>query len=143
MNLKKPKLFETTFAAFTATEIVGQGGSGSVYKAIDDAGTVVAVKLLDPSRANRERLKRFKNELLFGQRNRHPNIITVVDHGIFRDSKRSSPFYVMPYYDASLRSLLKARLDRNKALNCFAQLLDGVTGVQISSANTLLDGLSP
>ena len=40
MNPKKPKIFETTFAVFTATDIVGQGGSGRVYKAIDDTGTV-------------------------------------------------------------------------------------------------------
>ena len=123
MSLKKPIIFETAFAAFTATDILGEGGSGRVYKAIDEEGTVIAVKLLHASKANRERLKRFKNELLFGQRNRHPNIITVVDHGVFRDTKTSSPFYVMPYYQASLRSLLTARLDRNRTLRYFAQLL--------------------
>ena len=133
MSPKKPIVFETTFTAFTATDILGEGGSGRVYKAIDEAGTVFAVKVLDRSKANREKLKRFKNELLFGQRNKHRNIITVVDHGILKRASTTSPFYVMPYYDASLRSILTARLDRNQVLSYFAQLLDGVEAAHLQN----------
>ncbi len=131
MSLKKPLIFETTFATFTATEILGEGGAGRVYKASDEAGAVFAVKLLDPAKANKDKLKRFKNELLFGQRNKHSNIITVVDHGIFKDTKKSAPFYVMPYYHASLRSLLPERLDKNNTLTYFAQLLNGVEAAHL------------
>ncbi len=94
MSLKKPLIFETTFSTFTATEIVGEGGSGRVYKASDEGGSIFAIKLLDPSRANKEKLKRFKNELLFGQKNKHPNIITVLDNGIYKEAKKKSPFYL-------------------------------------------------
>lgn len=126
MRLEKQLVFETTFSCFTATEFIDEGGSGKVYKAIDEAGAVFAVKLLDPLKANKERIRRFKNELLFGQRNKHPNIITVVDQGIFKQAKKISPFYVMPYYEASLQTLLSARIERSKVLIYFAQLLDGV-----------------
>ena len=131
MSPKTPKVFETTFTTFAATDILGEGGSGRVYKAIDEAGTVFAVKVLDPSKTNKEKLKQFKNELLFGQRNQHRNIITVVDHGTLKDTNRTSPFYVMPYYHTSLRSLLTARLDRNQVPRYFAQLLDGVEAAHL------------
>lgn len=131
MSLKKPLIFETTFAAFTATEIIGEGGSGRVYKASDENGSVFAVKMLDPSKASKEKLRRFKNELLFGQRNKHDNIITVIDHGVFKDTKKNSPFYVMPYYKASLRSMLTGHINPNKALVYFAQLLDGVEAAHL------------
>lgn len=131
MSLKKPIIFETTFVTFTATEIIGEGGSGCVFKANDETGSLFAVKLLDPSKANKEKLRRFKNELLFGQKNKHTNIITVIDHGIFKDAKKNSPFYVMPFYEASLRSLLEKRINPNKALIYFAQLLDGVEAAHL------------
>ena len=124
-------LVETTFTTFAATDILGEAGSGRVYKAIDEVGTIFAVKVLDPSKTNKEKLKRFKNELLFGQRNQHRNIITVVDHGTLKDTNRTSPFYVMPYYHTSLHSLLTARLDRNQVPRYFAQLLDGVEAAHL------------
>jgi len=133
MKLKKPIIFETTFAIFTATEIVGEGGSGRVYKATDEAGSVFAVKLLDPLKASKDKLKRFKNEILFGQKNRHPNIITVIDSGILKDPKSSFPFYVMPYCEASLRSLLKDHVNPAKALVYFADLLDGVEAAHMQT----------
>lgn len=131
MKLRKPLVFEAAFATYTATEIVGEGGSGRVYKASDEAGSVYAVKVLDPTKASKEKLRRFKNELLFGQRNKHRNIITVVDQGIFRDGKRSSPFYVMPYYEASLRDVLTRGINPATALALFAQLLDGVEAAHL------------
>jgi serine/threonine protein kinase len=126
MNMKKPLYFETTFATFKSTEIIGQGGSGRVFKATDEAGSLCAVKLLDPTKASKEKIKRFKNEFVFGQRNKHPNVITVIDNGLFKEANNSSPFYVMAYYEDSLRSLLNGSIDPRKALVYFANILDGV-----------------
>ena len=129
MSLSKPVIFETTFTSYTGTDIIGKGGAGCVYRATDDAENMYAIKLLDAAKANREKVKRFKNEMTFSLRNQHPNIITVIDHGIFIDGKKHSPFYVMPHYTGSLRTLLVKGILADKVLVYFTQLLDGVEAV--------------
>lgn len=76
-------------------------------------------------------MKRFKNEVDFCSRNRHPNIITVVDSGNVVDGKKDVPFYVMPLYATSLRKLLEAGIPPEKALSYFTQLLDGVEAAHL------------
>jgi serine/threonine protein kinase len=131
MSSKKPIVFETTFSTFIETEIIGEGGSGRVYKASDETGSVYAIKLFNQSKASREKLKRFKNELTFGERNKHANIISVVDHGILKNGEINSPFYVMPFYPSSLRSILSAHIDCKKVLTYFAQILDGIEAAHL------------
>jgi len=130
-KLNKPLIFATTFATYTATHIIGEGGSGRIFEASDDVGGIYAIKWLDPAKATREKIKRFKNELHFCLRNRHPHILTIVDHGVFIKGEDNSPFYVMPLYDGSLRDLLKASISPDKVLNYFAQILDGVEAAHI------------
>ena len=101
--MKKPKSVKTTFVEYTTGSIKGEGGSGVVYEAVDAEGNKFAIKALDPAKASKEKLKRFKNEFSFCSRNRHPNIITVLDHGI---TDNDIPFFVMPLYESSLRPLI-------------------------------------
>ncbi len=131
MSLSKPVIFETTFTSYTGTDIIGKGGAGCVYRATDDAENMYAIKLLDAAKANREKVKRFKNEVEFSLKNRHQNIITVIDHGGFIDGKQLSPFYVMPLYQGSLRTLLVTGIPPDKVLFYFAQLLDGVEAAHL------------
>ncbi len=131
MARTKPPTFRTTFGNYAAIEIIGQGGSGRVYRVEDDSGRPFAVKLLDATNATREKLKRFKNELFFCLKNKHPNIVSVVDHGVFIDKNSSSPFYVMPLYGRSLRTLISAGLAPDKVLSCFGQILDGVEAAHL------------
>src|SRR4051794_11708845 len=105
-KLKKPRVFETVFSRYTATEQIGEGGTGTVFKATTDGGSTVAIKLLDPAKATRERRRRFKNELTFGERNQHKNVITVHDHGLDTSGPEPTPFYVMPFYEKSLRNVM-------------------------------------
>ena len=46
MHLNKPIIFETTFTRYTCSEIIGEGGAGYIYRAVDDEGNVRAIKLL-------------------------------------------------------------------------------------------------
>ena len=131
MSLKNPIVFETTFTSYSALEIIGEGGSGKIYKATDDSENKFAIKLLDPSKASKEKIKRFKNELQFCSKNQHKNIVTVIDHGIFKDGEKSSPFYVMPLYNGSLRQLLNSGIKIIKVLPYFAQILDGVEAAHL------------
>jgi len=130
-KLNKPFVFTTTFDTYTATHIIGEGGSGRIFEAVDDAEGKYAIKYLDPAKATKEKVKRFKNELLFCLRNQHPNILTITDHGVFTKEESKTPFYVMPLYDGSLRDLLEAGISVDKALIYFAQMLDGVEAAHI------------
>jgi serine/threonine protein kinase len=130
-KLNKPSVFTTTFATYTATHIIGEGGSGRIFEATDDAGGICAIKWLDPAKASKEKIKRFKNELQFCLRNQHPHILTIVYHGVFIKGESNSPFYVMPLYDGSLRDLLKVGIPPPKVLHYFKQILDGVEAAHI------------
>lgn len=120
--MKKPKQLRTTFASYALIECIGEGGSGVVYGASEENGNAVAIKILDPAKANREKLKRFENEYRFCSRNKHPNIITVLDHGL---TDEQAPFFVMPLYKGSIRRLI-AKLAPHDALSVFKKILDGV-----------------
>ena len=130
-KLNKPFVFTTTFATYTATHIIGEGGSGRIFEASDDTGGIYAIKWLDPAKATKEKVKRFKNELQFCLKSQHPHILTIEDHGVFVKGESNSPFYVMTLYDGSLRDLLKAGISPDKVLNYFAQILDGVEAAHI------------
>lgn len=130
-TLKKPIVFETTFSNYIASVLLGEGGAGRVYEAVDDSEQPCAIKVLDHSKRSRDNAKRFKNELFFCLKNRHPNIVTVQDHGIQRGDNASSPFYVMPLYRQSLRQLMVAGISADKAPIYFSQLLDGVEAAHL------------
>lgn len=131
MLLNKPVPFETTFARYSGIEIIGEGGAGCIYRAIDDAGKAYAIKLLRGEKPTGEKAKRFKNEIFFGSRNQHRNIITVIDHGVLTDGQKRSPFYVMPLYPSSLRTLMTRGIPQEKGLAYFGQLLDGVEAAHL------------
>lgn len=120
--MKKPESVKTTFVEYIIGEVKGEGGSGVVYEASDAEGSRYAIKALDPAKASKEKLKRFKNEFSFCSRNRHSNIITVLDHGI---TDKDIPFFVMPIYESSLRPLIGS-LNPQQAISIFEKIMDGV-----------------
>ena len=63
--MKKPKSLKTTFVEYAIGGIKGEGGSGIVYEATDSEENKYAIKVLDPAKASKEKLKRFKNEFSF------------------------------------------------------------------------------
>lgn len=120
--MKKPKQLRTTFNSYSVLDQIGEGGSGTVFSAKDDSGKSVAIKILDSSKAKSEKLKRFENEFRFCSRNKHPNIITVLDNGLSEDQ---SPFFVMPLYKGSIRRRI-GKLSPRDALTIFEKIIDGV-----------------
>jgi serine/threonine protein kinase len=119
----------TSYDTYTIHKQIGQGANGFVYKATNSSGSEFAVKLLDPRTATEEKRKRFKNELGFCERNKHKNIVTVVDRGLFEDA----PFYVMQCYEGSLRDLMRSRIEHQKILPIFSQILDGVEAAHLQN----------
>jgi serine/threonine protein kinase len=123
--------FFTAFSRFISTRLIGEGGSGFVYEVKDDNLQKFAVKILKKQSSTTEKRKRFKNEIIFCQRSTHPNIISVIDYGSIMDGGVSVPFYVMPLYDSSLRSLIKDGLKSESIIRLFTQLLNGMEAAHL------------
>jgi len=131
MAKRKARVFYTAFSSYNEIGFLGEGGAGRVFAVEDADGTKWALKLLDPMRATTEKLKRFKNELVFCSQDRNEHIIRVVDHGLYLEGGTPAPFYVMPYYDSSLRALMKKGLAPDAVLPLYSQLLNGVEAAHL------------
>lgn len=126
MPLKKKIIFQTAFETYTATDLIGQGGAGFVYKCHNVNGDVFAIKLLNAQNITSDRQKRFKNEVLFCQQTDNANVLKILDDRPFSQGDKSVPFYVMPLYDFSLRDLMKKGIKPDQVLPLYSQLLNGV-----------------
>ncbi len=68
---------------YEIVQMLGQGGMGAVYKAMDlEIGRMVALKVIKPELAlNEEILQRFKQELILARRITHKSVIRIFDLG--------------------------------------------------------------
>jgi len=133
-KLKSNVEFETAFDTYTVGEEIGEGGSGKVFGGFSSDGTAVAVKVLTTDRATTDKRKRFKNEIDFLSKVRHPNIVGATDHGIASHKSIQGPFYVMPRFDGNMREHLESVSDPNIKLEIFCKVLDGVEAVHLQGA---------
>ena len=123
--------FVTTFSKFVSTRLLGEGGSGVVYEVKDEDEQIFAVKVLKKQGVTTDKRKRFKNEIAFCQRSTHPNIISIIDSGVLVDNDVATPFYIMPFYDSSLRNLINDGLKPEAIIKVFTQLLDGIEAAHL------------
>jgi serine/threonine protein kinase len=130
-KLSKTIIFETTFGEYGAEELLGEGGAGRVYGGTSPEGEPVAIKVLAHERVSSDKRRRFKNELAFHLSNKHPNIITVIDHGVSVDPAARGPFYVMRKYAGSLRNLIENGIAPDNVLPLFSQMLDGTEAAHL------------
>jgi serine/threonine protein kinase len=130
---RQPTTFRSAFGSYWVQETLGEGGSGRVFKVVDEENESFAIKCLDPDKATAEKLKRFKNELMFCLNNQHPNVVRVLDYGTVSIKKVDCPFYVMPYYSSTLRDLMQESIGYNRVLPLFSQVLDGVEAAHLQS----------
>jgi len=128
---KQTQTFESAFTTYQRIAQIGSGGSGTVVKVEDEEHACFALKYLSPGTLTRDKVKRFKNELSFCARNEHRNVVKVLDWGEAKINGEKCPFYDMPYYESSLRKLMKAGVPPEKILPCFTQILDGVEAAHL------------
>lgn len=123
---KNPTEFETAFDIYKVTDVLGEGGSGRVFAAVDSAGSPHAVKCLRPDVATSDKRKRFRNELNFCSRATHPHLVRVVGSGIVNWNGKNAPFYVMPVYGGTLRQVMTRGVVPGIVLRIFDEILSGV-----------------
>lgn len=122
----KIETFNTAFGTYLVRGILGEGGSGVVYDVHDDDGGQWAIKCLRPTALNRQKLKRFKNEIGLCSKLKHPNIVGVEDWGLVQVGEAHLPFFVMRQYPTTLRKLMREGMAPSDGLFWFLQLLAGI-----------------
>jgi len=81
---------------YTAVEVIGEGGFGTVYKARQEAPIqrIVALKVIKAGMDSREVVARFESERQALALMNHPNIAAVLDAGA---TPQGRPYFVMEY----------------------------------------------
>jgi hypothetical protein len=93
---------------YELVELRSSGGFGDVYRAVDDYGHDVAIKVLHPVlSASPNLVRRFAREAELVAQLSHPNIVKLIDVGELDDGR---PYLVMEWIDGtSLAEALRAR----------------------------------
>ncbi len=111
---------------YQITEVMASGAMGAVYKAERvPVGKLVAVKLLHASFASDSEFQaRFERETRVMSKLNHPNCVSVLDFGVWKNE----PYLVMDYVDGrTLRSILdEGALPPLEALAMARQILSGL-----------------
>src|SRR5712692_1737937 len=115
-----------TLGNYRILEKIGEGGQGTVYKAVDNRlGRTAVVKVLPPElTAQAANLKRFEREARLASALDHPNICTIYD----MDEVGGVHFIAMQYVDGqNVRQLVGGRpLDLPSVLSIGIQVADAL-----------------
>ena len=106
-----------TVGPYVLKELLGVGGMATVYRAVDDSGSVCAVKILHPGKAQTDEVKRFEREFLALRDLRHPSVVQVYEAGIAGEY----PWIAMEYVEGADLGSLVDRWTANPPPNRFAQ----------------------
>jgi serine/threonine protein kinase len=123
---KAPESFDTAFDTYTASRSVVEGGAGIVFAVGNSTGETFALKCLHPLRTDTQKRKRFQNEIEFCAKHPHRNLIKVLGSGSVTWDGVKCPFYVMPLYPKTLRSLMDVKISPLEVLPLYTHILDGV-----------------
>ena len=112
---------------FQVTEKLGEGGMGTVYKAVDlDLDRPVVLKFLLPNLSTDENAKqRFVQEARAASALDHPNVCTIYEIG---EVDGGQVFISMAFYEGEtlLQKILEGPLPVDEALDLTAQVARGL-----------------
>jgi serine/threonine-protein kinase len=132
---------------YRVVSLIGEGGMGLVYKALDPGGEAVAVKLVKANLAGDATYRRrFDREALFAARVSHPAVVGVVDAG----QHEGIPFIVQRFVEGrSLEQRIESdgplaveaavRLCGEVAGGLEAIHAEGITHRDLKPGNVLID----
>src|SRR5882672_2427568 len=138
----------STLGSYKILEKLGEGGQGTVYKAVDSKlGRTVVVKVLPPELTEKEaNLKRFEREARLASSLDHPNICTIFD----LNEIDGLHFIAMQYVDGqNVRELVNGRpLELQSALSIAIQVTEalvaaharGIIHRDIKAGNVMVTG---
>jgi len=114
-------------ARYQLLKLLGEGGMGAVYKALDrELDRIVALKVIRPQFASEPHvLQRFKQELVLARQVTHRNVIRIFDLGVAEGIR----FITMEYVEGrDLSSILKERhtLPPGEAVCYIMQICEGL-----------------
>ncbi len=121
IRLNKGEKLYTTYNIFTICEQWKQGGNSKVYRATDEKGIEVAIKVVHREKSNK--FNRFINEVSFCEKSEHKNIIKIIDRGAIGEQL---VFYVMPFAKESLRDRIRKKISAEDAEEIFINILEGL-----------------
>ena len=113
---------------YRLTEKIGEGGMGSVYKAVQmSTGKSVAVKVISAKHTqNEETIRRFQREVKLQTKLTHPNLVSLLD---FSRTAEGEYYFVMEYVEGkSLTKFIKEKgqLSMQDFMEISSQLCDGL-----------------
>ncbi len=124
----EPEALDPLFPAYDIVELLGRGGMGAVYKAVQkNLKRPVAIKLLPPEMAEADPsfAERFRREAQAMAALDHPNIVTVFDFG---ETEEGHYYFIMEFVDGmDFHQLIHTgQLDHMGALNAVSQICDAL-----------------
>ena len=113
---------------FDIEEVVGQGGMGTVYRAVQEQPRrTVALKVIDPRRVSRRTLRWFAQEARALGRLEHPSIARIYEAGTFEDGDQAWPYIAMEFAPGTPLSDPECRaLSRRQRVEIIESLADAV-----------------
>ena len=124
------ELLGTRIGAYQLQRLLGAGGMGIVFEAMqDDPRRAVALKVLRPGAVSEQAFQRFREESTVLARLQHPAVAQVIEAGLQQRSKDTLPWFAMVAIPGARDLLTFARereLPDESRLELFLEVCDGV-----------------
>ena len=122
---------------YDVLDVLGQGGMGIVYKAIDPAiGRKVAIKMMTGGFAeNPDLLKRFQREAQSAGALQHPNIVIIYELGTHENG---NPYMAMEFIDGESLESIVANRKRMSLVDKIGIMIQILNGLQYAHAHGIV-----